>query len=170
MPSLHSRIKVLSRLGSQTFSRFECQSIPAILKLVRAEPKCSVFLANLKLLLSCDSLSICQVSLIRHHEMEKLHDNQIPLFVKCNGFVTILFQLANDKVTLSVDVPVLTQYVFVDSSIQDTRFSFTYSADVNVEVKMVDNSSDIIVSRLPTEKKVVAEINGTAGSMRFSYM
>ena len=91
-----------------------------------------------------------------------MHDNQVPLFVKCNGFVTILFQLANEKITLSVDVPVLTQYVFVDSSIQDTRFSFTYSADVNVEVKMVDNSSDIIVSRLPTEKKVVAEINGTA--------
>ena len=99
--------------------------------------------------------------------MEKLHDNQVPLFVKCNGFVIILFQLANEKVTLSVDVPVLTQYVFVDSSIQDTRFSFTYSADVNVEVKMVDNSSDIIVSRLPTEKKVVAEINGTAVIMSF---
>lgn len=65
---------------------------------------------------------------------------------------------------LSVTAPSVTKSIYLDTSIQDTRFSFTYSRDVTVEVTMEDDSADVVLTNQPAQKRVIADINGTVVS------
>lgn len=82
----------------------------------------------------------------------------------------ILLQISNQQVALSQAEPSRMQNVYLDSSIQNTRLSFTYSADIRVEVTMEDDSADVVITEDPANNRIIADINGTSVCFTWQHM